>query len=147
MLSDKHIRRLCAGVNQINLANKYLDHMHVQNKKWIFRSTVEPLPVNYYCVQTPSLKSRMSSGGPYTSYLLFDKITLVDSMCTCNNFARSVPCAHRGTVLVVLARKQCGQSLIPKETASLKKRKTIIIPKPSFAGGWADQRAKTDPSK
>ena len=62
-------------------------------------------------------------------------VFLVDSMCTCNNIARSIPCAHRGTVLVALSRKQHQISLKPKETASVRQRSQIIIPGRDFEGG------------
>ena len=135
----KLIRTICAGVNQLNLSKLYLQHMHDCKKRWIFRSTVSDLPNAYYCVQIPALKSRMSGDGTHTAYLLFDETSFVDSMCTCGNMARSIPCAHRGTALVALYRKQNNMSLVPDETASVEKRKAIVIPRPMFAGGWKDQ--------
>ena len=143
-LPKEYVRQVCAGVNQLNLASDYLQHMKDKRKRWIFRSSVRPCPKDLYLVQCPSFASQMEISKTYIVYLLFDKVSLVDSMCTCNNIARSIPCAHRGTVLVALSRKQNNISLIPKETASVKQRSHIIIPDPDFEGGWKDLQAANE---
>lgn len=76
-----------------------------KGRKWVFRAAVEDNP-KYYVVQIPSIRSRMQSNSTHTAYFLFDKNYLVDSMCTCENMARSIPCAHRGTALFAIMYKQ-----------------------------------------
>ena len=72
----------------------------------------------------------------HTAYFLFDKKSLVDSMCTCENMARSIPCAHRGSALYTLMYEQQNKSLKPDISRSVEQRKHIKIPDPTFEGGW-----------
>lgn len=135
VMSLKEVRKLCAGVNQLNLATHYLQLMADHKKTFTFRGSIKTFP-NYYLLQAPTFTSRMKSGKTYAAYLLFDKKTLVDSMCTCQNMARSTPCAHRGTVLLALHNKHHNISLTPKPTRSVRQRDNIKTFAPSFAGGW-----------
>ena len=142
-LSESYVRKVCTGVNQINLSNLYIDHMDFHNREWILRASVKDIDNYYYLVQIPMMKSRMEADKNQTSYFLFDKKELVDSMCTCNKMARSVPCAHRGTALIVLHRKQKKLSLKPKLTRSIKQRSSIKRLQPDFhGGGWKDQQER-----
>lgn len=139
-LTAEYIRQKCAGVHQINLAKEYMQLMADKGRKWVFRAAVEDNP-KYYVVQIPSIRSRMQSNSTHTAYFLFDKNYLVDSMCTCENMARSIPCAHRGTALFAIMYKQQKKSLTPDPSRSVEQRKNIIIPDPTFEGGWKKRKS------
>lgn len=127
------IRKWCAGPHQLNLAPDYLQFMSDVQKTFSFTCPRQPLDnKDFVLVKAPAVKSRMKGSTGRTICLLFSKKEklLVDSLCTCENGPRSIPCAHRGAVLVALHNLKFHIPLPPIPTKSVRARSKLNMPTP-----------------
>ena len=139
------IRAWCAGPHQLNLAPDYLQYMSDVSKTFSFTCPRFPLDNKDLClIKAPSIKSRMKGSAGRTICVFFSKKdkTLIDSLCTCENGARSIPCAHRGAVLVALHSLKFHKPLAPQPTKSVRARSKLNMPTP-FDSTAVDDREET----